>query len=275
VRRTFDGFFSNTDYVSILAHAFELRASRRKNYSIRAFARDLGIKPSNLSGVLRGVHGMSGELAREVSVKLGFTKRESDYFVALVESRHSRSKLAREKAKAKIQKLASSRQTTKLEKESTHFLSTWIYPAALELITLCGPKTNAELIAKKLKIVLKEAEQALAVLIQLRLVKETSQGLVRVEEHLSAVGNTPSATLRGFHKQIMDLGKRAIEEQKIENRKFMSATFSFDSKKTEEARAWLDEMYENFLNNFAGAGSSDSVNAVGIQFFRVDNEVSK
>jgi uncharacterized protein (TIGR02147 family) len=270
-----EGFFSISDYKMIILLVFEERQARRKQYSMRAFARDLGMRQSTLSGVIRGVHGMSPDTAREISLKLGFSKREADYFIALVESKHARSKVAKTRAKSKIEKLSANRAATTLQEESSYFLSSWYFPAALELVTLGGPKTDAQFISKRLKITLSQATEALAVLQQLKLIKKTENGFIREQEHLSAVGKAPSKTLRNFHKQILDLGKKAIEEQSIENRKFLSSTFSFDSSKTERARAWLHDMYQTFLNEFAAGGTSDSVNAVGIQFFRLDQEVVK
>jgi uncharacterized protein (TIGR02147 family) len=271
VKRRAASFFSNTDFRQVLIDAYEERSARRKSYSIRAFARDLGIRHSTLSAIMRGLHGMSGNLAREISAKLNLSKRETEYFVALVDSKHARSKLVRDEAKQKLLKLTSARAPEKII-DSAHFLSTWVYPATLELVSLGSSRVDADFISKRLKISKPKAEEALMLLLSLGLIKKMDSGFARVKEHLVATGNTPKPILRQFHKQILDLGKKAIDEQPIEQRRVLSATFSFDSRKTEKARAWLYDVYQNFLNEFATGGTSDSVNAVSMQFFRVDHK---
>ena len=42
----------NTDYIEIVKNEFERRKSKNKSYSLRAYARDLGISPSYLSKLL-------------------------------------------------------------------------------------------------------------------------------------------------------------------------------------------------------------------------------
>ena len=80
------------DYLEIIKDEFGSRIESNPSYSMRAFARDLEISPSRLSEILNGRGGMSSVMAQKIASKLGLQRSEIDYFKALVERRHGRSK---------------------------------------------------------------------------------------------------------------------------------------------------------------------------------------
>lgn len=91
------------DYRQILKNELTRRCGNNALYSLRAFARDIGVSPSQLTEVLGGKHGLSGRKAKTVSQNLGFNKEETNFFVDLVEATHGRSEVKRELAKIRIQ----------------------------------------------------------------------------------------------------------------------------------------------------------------------------
>src|SRR5947207_7819225 len=88
----------------------EYLSRRRKNpaYSLRAYARDLGVQPSKLSEALKGTKGFSPKLAGQIADRLNLTMDERVLFVTLVTARHARSKRAKDEAQAKLSKLLKS-----------------------------------------------------------------------------------------------------------------------------------------------------------------------
>lgn len=94
---------SYTDYRAFLTDELSRRQARNARYSLRSFARDLGLAPPRLSDLLRGRYGLSGAAAAELAVKLRMTEEESSYFADLAEAGHGRSRLARENARQRLQ----------------------------------------------------------------------------------------------------------------------------------------------------------------------------
>lgn len=86
------------DYRSILRLELKLRQRFNRRYSLRAFARHLGLSPHRLSSVLNGRFGLSPGAAEELALRLELTAEQSSYFRDLVESEHARSAGKREAA---------------------------------------------------------------------------------------------------------------------------------------------------------------------------------
>lgn len=94
---------SYTDYRAFLRDELSRRQARNARYSLRSFARDLGLAPPRLSDILRGRYGLSGAAAAELAVKLRMTEREAARLRDLAEAEHGRSRLARENARQRLQ----------------------------------------------------------------------------------------------------------------------------------------------------------------------------
>src|SRR4051812_21328836 len=94
------------DYRRFFRDACEDRCQRNSRYSLRAFARDLGISAPRLSKILNGRHGLSVEAASEIARRLGLSESEQDLFMALVESEHGRAAVTRSLAKKRAGELS-------------------------------------------------------------------------------------------------------------------------------------------------------------------------
>lgn len=60
------------------------RSAANHNYSLRAYARDLGVSPGFLSDILRGKKHLSQENAKSIFTTLGFSDVEIEYVEKLV-----------------------------------------------------------------------------------------------------------------------------------------------------------------------------------------------
>ena len=96
--------FEVNDYRQILKSELEKRCRRNPFYSMRAFARTLGLSSARLSEVLNYKSGLSRENAQRIATKLGYSEEEREYFSNLVEAAHARSQIKRELAEARLSK---------------------------------------------------------------------------------------------------------------------------------------------------------------------------
>lgn len=71
-------------YVKFLLREIERRKSKNQRYSLRGFARHLGIAPSTLSRVLTNGQELSVGGTRKIMKKIDFTERERLLFIASV-----------------------------------------------------------------------------------------------------------------------------------------------------------------------------------------------
>jgi uncharacterized protein (TIGR02147 family) len=83
---------SPMDYRQVLRDEFLARKQTDLHYSMRKFAKDLGINYVHLSYVLRGQRGISPEKARQVGAALGLQPMGRQWFTFLVASQSARGK---------------------------------------------------------------------------------------------------------------------------------------------------------------------------------------
>lgn len=86
------------DYCTFLKDELHRRTLINKSYSLRAFARDLSMSPSQLSEVMNKKRGLSPSKAVDVAKAMELDEFDTEYFVELVQAKHARSKTARVEA---------------------------------------------------------------------------------------------------------------------------------------------------------------------------------
>ena len=85
--------------------ALDRRKKRNAGYSLRAFARDLGISPSLLNEVLQGKHGLSQANARKIANRLGYPSEAVSRFCDRVAVEHARKASDREAAAERLARI--------------------------------------------------------------------------------------------------------------------------------------------------------------------------
>lgn len=86
------------DHIYFLKREFERRTLRNANYSMRAFARDLGLPVSKVSEMLRGKQGISRDYAQNIAKKLKLGGSDLRIFLASVDLALSRTPAKRKAA---------------------------------------------------------------------------------------------------------------------------------------------------------------------------------
>jgi uncharacterized protein (TIGR02147 family) len=262
-------FYKKRDFRSILMLEFEQRKMRRASYSIRAFARDLAINPVTLTAVLNKRHGISRKVAEGIADRLKFDARRKGFFCDLVDSLHARTKFEKTQAQLRLKEYRA--DFDKIDDGDLHLLSRWFYPAVLEIVTNYGKKMTASQISSRLRISKAQAEEALGYLQENKMILKTKTGYAANRKHLKATGVSPSSVIRSWHQQVIDLSKIALERQPVQKRKYLTSVFGLDSTRVDEARKWLANAHQQFLDEFATQPTTDSVYAFSNQFFQIDD----
>lgn len=90
------------DYREVLKNELVQRQERNSLYSLRSFARDLGISPSRLSEIFNHKQGISLSWAKKISEKINLSTEDAELFCLLVTKEHGKSEQARSVAEEKI-----------------------------------------------------------------------------------------------------------------------------------------------------------------------------
>ena len=215
---------SRPRYQDLLIHEFEVRLNRNPSYSLRAYARDLGISASNLSRILNGQQDLSLRKAQPIAKVLGLSGREAQYFYALIQAHHSRSDLKRKTAldRLETQEMAG----TELSLEYFQMVSDWHYFAILELTQVKGFTSTATWIAKRLGLTVETVQQSIEQLKRMELLDESKKGVWSKNYDFRATpSGIPSRAIKTHHQQILKKAETALFTGEFKKTDFSSTRF--------------------------------------------------
>jgi len=247
-----------------LAEEFNRRQQRNKHYSLRAFARDIGVSPPFLSQFLSGKRGLSLEKAKVILEKIEWGDEKKDFFYSLIET----SLIKKLNITTWVQEgLESKFEVLKLKESEFRLIANWYYYAILELTSVKGFKSNAQWISDKLKISLSETTEALDKLQKLNLLEYKRGRYVRKIKNYQ-IKDIPSLAIREHHHQSLDLAHKAIDEQPLEKREFGSSTIAINHSDLPAIKEKIKKFREKIIKEYS-ATHGDAVYKLSTQLFEL------
>lgn len=258
--------FFPDNYRRYLTETFENRSLRNPSYSLRAFARDLGIGTSTLTELLQGKYGLSKGRIEKVAKALQLSIDQTEHFSDLVIRDHARSLQEREEAALRVQtRLKQSIQTITLD--GFKVISDWYHLTLLELISLPGFQNDPTWIAKSLGLPELTVIEALDRLMRLDLIEKTDNGFLLTDD-FSAIGNdTPSQAIRKFHSQILEKALIALQTHPMEKRENSSTVFAINLEDLPQAKKKLLQFRKEFSGLLSKSPDKNDVYCLSMQFF--------
>jgi len=265
----------STDFREVLRAELETRVARNASYSLRAFARDLGLSTSHLSEVFKGRYGFSRPTSLGIATRLGYSPNERELVCDLVESRHARSQVKRELAQARIKGRKSLSPESRLSLDRFHSIADWYHYALLELTYLSNFESHPAWIARYLGISENAAREAIARLTRLGLLHELNGSLRAVDEFNDTESDVPSQALRKFHGQILEKAASAIHLQSVEERELNAMVLAFSRTRMAEAKSFIREFQKEFVARFGDGSDRDEVYVLSSSFFSLKGKVTQ
>lgn len=263
---------SKSPYREQLKAAFQQRQRKNPAYSIRAFARDLGLQPSLLHEAMHYKKGLSGKAAKQIGERLNWNPWEVELFVARVEVEHSRSRFGRANAFATIERLEKQREYIPLKEDVFRSIKDWYHNAILELTYLGDFNSEPAWISARLGISKVEAEQAIERLLKLNLLARKNGRLEATEDYSRVDSEVPSDAIKRSHDQSLAKAKQALYFQALAKREFTSATLAFATSDLKEAKAAIRKFIGEFSDRFHKKSGGNSVYNLSLQLFRIDGD---
>lgn len=146
-------------YQTLLKTEFDSRHRRNQAYSLRAFARDLGLSPGMLSRVLSGKSAPSVLTAKKIAARMGYNAEKQKWFSALVEAQHGRSREIRNRALGFLRTYRNGVRTQVVFVKDS-FDWNWYHFAIRRMTGLAQFKFSSEWIAERLRIPRAKAQRA-------------------------------------------------------------------------------------------------------------------
>lgn len=226
------------NYRDILRCELKDRSAKNTQYSMRAFAKTLGLDVAHLSRILRGQKQLSMENGYVVAQRLFKSAREREYFLHLLALESNPGKMRTLKAPP------AQNRWNLLSLEQFELVANWYHFAILDFSTLPGVTLTPSKAATYLGISVREAREAIERLERLGLLAKRGGKLIKTHAKLTTTNNVPSAALRSLHKQMLAKASAAIEAQTVDRRYFISRTLTLRRAQLKELCQLIDDFYD-------------------------------
>lgn len=259
----------------ILSEILSERTTANPRYSLRAFARDLGISPQQLSNVMNGRRGLGREMALKVTSRLGLSSSQKDLFLESLRAKFSKSKIQRKIAKTKMKSIEASSSTKNLEMDLFKIISNWHHLTLIELIKITRPKDQTlSWFSKRLGISEAEVKYSLERLERLELISRSKKGWSANQDVVIADKEISVESVRNFHRQVLEKAILALSFQNSEERYGSSSTLPIKVKDLPKAREMIQKFRLEFDETLSDPNQGDEVYALSFQFFKLTNTIA-
>jgi uncharacterized protein (TIGR02147 family) len=238
-----------------------LRAAMRRNprFSLRSFAKQLGIDHSTLSQILRGRRRISARALEAIGRRMGLSE---EALRAYADS--SRKKTDSKKLPEKI-------RSFHFDLDTFQLLSDWHHYAILELIQIQGFKTDSRWIAKTLGIAMEDVNIALQRLLRLGLLAMSGRDRWMdqsgdAEFHSAAL---TEAACNQMNQELHALAVEAIQRIPSEHRVHRQMVVALDSRRLPRLKMMADEFMKELRALASESNAKDDVYQLEISFFPV------
>lgn len=250
-------------FSEMLREEFQNRAIKNSSYSMRAFARDLGLSSGHLSDLLNLKVGISINKVELISQKINFSIEDQKLFLKLAEN-----SLSPEDAPVKLYNYDSSYVT--IADDYYVVLTDWYHFALVELVKVVGFKNEDAWIAERLGLSIEMVRPIVERLLRVELLEEKENELFQTYDYFVSPSGTPLDAAKKFHKEVLEKAIVAIDTQEIEERNYTSGFLRVRTEDLPMVASRIKDFRRTLAHDLEAGDGHDSVYAFSIQFFRGD-----
>jgi uncharacterized protein (TIGR02147 family) len=257
------------DPTSVLRGIFLERVARNPSYSLRGFARNLGVSHAYLSMILGGKRRIPEHRAIQFSQLAGLNEAEAAAFVSAC--RAAVLKPAKGAAKPSSPSPATGRPNDyfRLQLDQFRVLSEWYHLAILDLTLLYNFKPDALWIARRLGLKRSEVTKAIARLERLGMLSVAETEWQKKHPKLEIPTYRPDEAIRRFHLQMIQKGMEAAlsdKQEDFEARDITGTIMPLNPARLAEAKARIRRFRRSLLN-YVTQGKCTELYQLNVQYF--------
>lgn len=239
----------------LLQESFSKGRIKNPSYSVRAFAKKLGLSHSAVSEIMNGKRRVGVKVARRLADSLLIEPEDQEKL--FVED--------------KLPNQASKTYFT-LQADQYKVVADWSHFAILSLAETKGFKFNTNWIAKRLSLSPQDIEAALQRLSRLGMIEITGGKLKLTGKAFSSPDGIPSSAVRSTHHTLLELAQNSLERDSIDKRDFTAITMAIDPAKLSEARDRIRKFRDELCRDLE-SGTQKEVYSLNFQLFPLSHEV--
>ncbi|MBY0415559.1 MAG: TIGR02147 family protein [Bdellovibrionales bacterium] len=262
--------FDYDNYKDYLNDELVKRVGVNRAYSLRAFAKSLGLSSGELSEVLRGVRKLSVKSAMKISKSLNLTSRETKHLLGLVNKEHGVISETLEDSEASPYK------EVKMNPDEFAIVNDWYHFAILNLADCKDFEWSFAWIAKKLNITSFEVKVAIDKMIKVGLIKKINykNGDVSYkvnEDYVMSAEGVSSQAVKNYHRQILMKAIDSLELQKIEERDITGIGMAIDEKDLAAIKKEISEFQDTLVEKYS-KGKKERVYQLEVALFALSEK---
>lgn len=263
------------NYRKYLQDYYEYRKSVQKYFSYRSFAKKAGYSSSGFYlDLIRGRKSLTPQMVPKFIAALGLNEREGRYFQLMVDFTHATSASSKQQIFDQMSSLLP-RTVKTLTKNQQEYYSKWYYVAVREALAVLDiSDKNIQELALFLnpKISLPQAKQAIQLLKDLGLIELTDGYYRSINKTISSGRDIAPLFVHQFQKQMIDLGKDALDHYSTERRNVSCTTMSVSAEGLERIIRKIDMFRKEVLDIVRSDSGESMICELNVQFFPLSKE---
>lgn len=267
--------YEHSDYRLYLKQELTERTRKNPSYSLRAFARQIGLAPTSLSQVVSGKKNLSIARALNVANNLQLNAKDTDYFLLLVQLQTTKDPVLKEKIMNQISVLNPRGKVSDLSVEYFKLISDWYHFGILMLTELKDFEFTFGNIAKRLNIHKFEAEAAVRRLLELELLEvnpKNPKRYRRTKGPLLVKSEVPNQAVRNFHRQILNRALESVDSQTPQEKLIGSEMIAISDETLPKLNELMEEFFSKAIQLSKNVKKPNHVYHVGVQIFNLSKE---
>jgi uncharacterized protein (TIGR02147 family) len=254
----------------ILRRALVDRVGKNPAYSLRAFARDLGVSHAYLSMVLSGKRPVPVKRAFHFSQTVGLDQEEALAFLESCRRAQFEAKTAEPLVRPKpAAPKASGDEFFRVQLDQFRVLSEWYHLAILDLTLLDCFQPSERWIADKLGLTLEEVRGAVARLKRLGMLSVTRGKWTKRHRRLEVPTAQSHQAVRRFHQQMIAKALASLDsgnQEDFERRDITGTTMAVNPARLQEAKKRIQRFRRSLLK-YLTRGECTELYQMNVQLF--------
>lgn len=247
-----------TYYIQKIKEGLSLRQRENPQYSLRAYARDIGVHPATLSQIIKGNRPLPFKDSATVMNELRLGPKDRTLFMQ---------SLMRKKTNIDSIKIEDEDDRFMLDESHYKVIAEWEHYAVLDLFDLPGFECTIHHICARLDVTENRAEVVMTNLMTSGLLVRGEDGkLNKAHVNIRTTEDVASQALRDAHRETLKMGLDKLDEVEVELRDFSSRTLAIDLERLPEAKTIIREFRQK-MEGLLRDGNKTDVYQLAIQLY--------
>lgn len=264
--------FEYLDFRVYLKDLFSFFKSESRGFSFRRFSKDAGFSsPNFLKLVYDGKRNLSSQSIHKIAAAFKLSRSETSFLEDLALFNQAVTQAKKNFYYERMLRSRTYREIRALDQDQFEYYSSWYHIPIRELVETADFKEDCEWIAKRLQPAIspKQAEESIALLLKLKLLKRNASGkLIQSDVNLTTGPEVRSLAVMNYHKEMIKQAADSLDSVKSKDRDVSSVTVTLSLEQMKELKDRIFHFRKSLLSWISASNHNrDQVYQLNIQIF--------